>query len=804
MKLITKIVGATLGLAMAIGVSVGVVSNRKAATRLDAADTPYYTFQTAQSSSNTAYASNYNVTINGIQWSVPGNQNFSGYVRLGGKKSGDNALDADRVITGKGAIDKAIEKITVSHNGVSNTNLVVKSIKLEVSSAANFNSIFDTVTFSVDEDNMPSISKSTAGTFDFTPTSGNSWATNSYYRVTFHVYNDMTTNYGFDLKKMDFYKDSAAPAKTVTGISIDTAPSQTEYYSGESFDPSGLVITVSYDVGEPENVAYDEHPNNFSWTPETIISEGNVSIQYDDYSSFKVNQPVTLVTPMTVPQAITAIEAAEGNQIQCGYVSGLISQIGSYSSKYHSITYWISEDGTTTNQLEVYGGKGMYGADFSSVDDLSLGDQVVVKGTLKKYNAVYEFDSNSQLVYKVASPRVYSIDLTPTDITLEPNATGDIADLFTDITINQNDVSHKTIDDIEWSSDDDDIVLVGGDEYLVTGNHRESTTIRASIDGNEFANATVTIIDPSVYVMSYDTSVWTLVANPSTLVAGDKVILTGVKDGATYAAGTFVSGGNNVQADTTHTLAKLGDQVRGVVDTMVYTLETGSVNGSLAFKDSAGKYLYAASSSSNYMKAQDEIDENSSWILNSTGTVVAQGTNTRNYMRYNNTSTSNLFSCYGSSSTTGDLVTFYKYNGGQQGKFDLPSLSAVKSVCDDGNETYVRLGINLSADDGNTIDSEFGISGYGGMLIRKATLDSKGFDSIEEAYYADQSADKPNFKNLTKASDVAPTDGSIVAKINITNNANKEVIFCAATYVISENGTYCFINEVRDSFTNLN
>lgn len=186
-------------------------------------------------------------------------------------------------------------------------------------------------------------------------------------------------------------------------------------------------------------------------------------------------------------------------------------------------------------------------------------------------------------------------------------------------------------------------------------------TSQFSVDIYASVNVAVT---REAMTITYDIPEEWVETDASDLAVGDQVILTGVKNSVTYAAGTYSGSGNNVPADTTNTLTVSGTKVTGVVSTMIYTLEEGTVDGSVAFKDSSGKYLYAASSSSNYMKSQDEIDGNASFVLNSDGTVVAQGTSTHNYMRYNNSSTSNLFSCYASTGTTGTLVQFYKLTGG--------------------------------------------------------------------------------------------------------------------------------------------
>ena len=106
----------------------------------------------------------------------------------------------------------------------------------------------------------------------------------------------------------------------------------------------------------------------------------------------------TADNPYTVAQARAVIDGLNGGTSTEKYVSGIISQIDSYNSNYSSITYWISDDGTTTNQLEVYSGKGINGAAFNSIDDIELTAEVVVKGNLKKYNTTYEFDRNNELV----------------------------------------------------------------------------------------------------------------------------------------------------------------------------------------------------------------------------------------------------------------------------------------------------------------------------------------------------------------------------------------------------------------------
>lgn len=80
------------------------------------------------------------------------------------------------------------------------------------------------------------------------------------------------------------------------------------------------------------------------------------------------------------------------------YVKGKISEVKEFREKYGSISYYISEDGTTANQFYVYGGNNLGNTKFSSIEDLKVGDEVIVCGKLKNFNGTYEFDSQNYIV----------------------------------------------------------------------------------------------------------------------------------------------------------------------------------------------------------------------------------------------------------------------------------------------------------------------------------------------------------------------------------------------------------------------
>ena len=155
-----------------------------------------YTLSCVQNKSNSGYANYYDVTINSKQWNAPGNQTLGAYWRIGGK----GVTKVDRTITGKNAIDKPIQKITVNHNGKSNNSLTVHSFTITVATDASFSKIVETKQYT------PSISTNTKGSFDLTP-NASIWASGCYYKFTINVSNsNNSSNYGFDLTSIVFYE----------------------------------------------------------------------------------------------------------------------------------------------------------------------------------------------------------------------------------------------------------------------------------------------------------------------------------------------------------------------------------------------------------------------------------------------------------------------------------------------------------------------------------------------------------------------------------------------------------------------
>ena len=105
----------------------------------------------------------------------------------------------------------------------------------------------------------------------------------------------------------------------------------------------------------------------------------------------------SLEHPYTVTEALAIIASYTSGQKSAEqvYVSGIVAQVGSYSSTYHSVTYDISVDGTKSNMLNIYSGRNVGNTDFTSNSEISVADEVVVYGYLYLYNSTKEmYQSN--------------------------------------------------------------------------------------------------------------------------------------------------------------------------------------------------------------------------------------------------------------------------------------------------------------------------------------------------------------------------------------------------------------------------
>ncbi len=106
----------------------------------------------------------------------------------------------------------------------------------------------------------------------------------------------------------------------------------------------------------------------------------------------------TLESPYTPADALAIIAAGAHDKTVDVYIAGTISKITEVSVDYGNAGYYISADGTETNQLQIFRGKYLNGEKFTSEDQIKVGDKVVILGKLDAYNGNPQVAANSQIV----------------------------------------------------------------------------------------------------------------------------------------------------------------------------------------------------------------------------------------------------------------------------------------------------------------------------------------------------------------------------------------------------------------------
>lgn len=187
-----------------------------------------------------------------------------------------------------------------------------------------------------------------------------------------------------------------------------------EVYSGKGKDGANFSSKDDLKVGQ--TVVVKGIVKAFTKPDGTIVNEidkNSTIISIENTGTTSPDTPATgkgsLSDPYNVAEAIAAIKAGTAPTTQV-YLTGIISDVAFYNDQYKSITYYISDDGKSKD-MQVYSGKGLNGADFSSKEDLKVGQKVTILGKIMKF-----VDKNNK--------EIMEVDKTSSIIKIEGEGTG--------------------------------------------------------------------------------------------------------------------------------------------------------------------------------------------------------------------------------------------------------------------------------------------------------------------------------------------------------------------------------------------
>lgn len=137
-------------------------------------------------------------------------------------------------------------------------------------------------------------------------------------------------------------------------------------------------------------------------TKEVALMENYLNIFPFDMTGAEVENATeatgdgTLENPYNVAAALDLIATSGGTESEV-YVKGFITEIDEVSTSYGNATYFISDDKEGSNRIEVFRGKYLEESNFTSEDQIAVGDEVIVVGGLENYNGTYEISQNNYI-----------------------------------------------------------------------------------------------------------------------------------------------------------------------------------------------------------------------------------------------------------------------------------------------------------------------------------------------------------------------------------------------------------------------
>ena len=264
---------------------------------------------------------------------------------------------------------------------------------------------------------------------------------------------------------------------------------------------------------------------------------------------------------------------------------------------------------------------------------------------------------------------------------------------------------------------------------------------------------------------------YALVTNVNDLSENDMIVI------AAQSAEVAIGSTQDKNNRPVSTITKSENSITASKDTQRIILKKGTKDNTFALSVEDG-FLYAASSSNNYLKTESTLSNNSSWsiTITSTGvaTIKAQGTNSRNTLQYNKSA--KIFSCYSSSQ---EAVVIYKYYASADAKNLVKAIEDADTCTDYVNvNTYLSSYDNLSSEEKIFVDRSF---------ISDVSLDGKTVELTCRT--------KLDFMSARYAAQ----QGSSNAKFNLYSSSTANVSFVLIIGVIGLGSIlgYYFINKKR-------
>ena len=184
---------------------------------------------------------------------------------------------------------------------------------------------------------------------------------------------------------------------------IKDEEASTTFYVYRGLGLGGANFTSESDIAIGDSVVVAGNVTIYNGTKEFVTNKSHIVYlngKTASNSGTSTAEPTGTGTETDPYNVAAVLKLYENNSYDSNkevYVKGIVAKVG-IDTEYGNATYYISDDGTSTNDFEIYRGKYLNGDKFTSADQLKKGQTVVVCGKLTEYNSTKEMAQGSKLI----------------------------------------------------------------------------------------------------------------------------------------------------------------------------------------------------------------------------------------------------------------------------------------------------------------------------------------------------------------------------------------------------------------------
>lgn len=183
---------------------------------------------------------------------------------------------------------------------------------------------------------------------------------------------------------------------------IKDEEASTTFYVYRGLGLGGAKFTSESDIAIGDSVVVAGNVTIYNGTKEFVTNKSHIvylngKTASNSGTSTEASGTGTETDPYNVAAVLKLYENNSYDANKEVYVKGIVAKV-SIDTGYGNATYYISDDGTSTNDFEIFRGKYLNGDKFTSADQLKVGQTVVVYGKLTVYNSTKEMAQGSKLV----------------------------------------------------------------------------------------------------------------------------------------------------------------------------------------------------------------------------------------------------------------------------------------------------------------------------------------------------------------------------------------------------------------------